>query len=207
MIIIYPGARKEIPSNQICTELSKLEADFSRVILFGHRASGKSTFSAQLADHLNLAQIEFDVIRRKRNGAPVSGTDYSKTLTELVQQPRWVAEGGYLEGVDRLAMPIVWPLATIAIWFDLPFQLTMRRLVARTYRRIIHKEVMWNNMQDKKSSLLKRLASGNAIRAYVHARKAYPVYFNKPEYSHLTFLHLKTQADVDGLVASITRFT
>ena len=198
-----PGAVNTIPDNLISAQPHNQEVDLSRVIIIGPRASGKSTFSSKLAGSLNLAHIEFDTINRKKDGSPPTDSDYQSALTELVQQPRWIVDGDYLEGIDRLALPIVWPLASALIWLDLPFLVTMRRLVTRSRRRVIHKEEMWGGMQDKASSLLKRVASGNAVRAYWSAKRAYPALFKRAEYSHLTFLHPTTQVEVDQLLSSL----
>ncbi len=177
--------------------------DFSRVILFGPRASGTSSVSSQLSRSLDLTHIEFDRLSRNRDGSFVSHVEFASVLKEVVQQPRWVAEGDFLEGIDQLAEPIFWPLATTAIWLDLPFLVTVRRLIARSYRRVVKKEEMWDGMQDNKYSLLKRVASGNAIRAYRYTKKAYPQLLERPEYSHLELLHLKSQDEVDDLLSFV----
>lgn len=178
--------------------------DLSRIILIGPRASGKSTVSARLACQLNLVHVELDAINRNKDGSPVSELSYTNTLTTRVRQPRWIVDGDYLEGIDRLALPIVWPMATTVIWLDLSFLITVRRLVFRTYRRIVHKEKAWGDMHDSKSSLMKRLVSGNAVRAYWNAKRVYPALLKRPEYSHLTFIHLKKQSEIDAFLSSIT---
>lgn len=179
------------------------EVDLSRVILFGPRASGTSTVSARLATALDLHHIEFDRYNRNQDGSHISDGDFTRLLSKLAQQPRWVAEGDFLEGIHQSAVPILWPLATTAIWLDLPFLLTVRRLIARSHRRVVKKERVWDGMQEKKSSLLKRVASGNAVRAYFSAKKAYPKLLERPRYSHLKLLHLKSQREVDGFLAAV----
>ena len=64
-------------------------------------------------------------------------------LAGLVDSDGWVADGNYSKVRD-----LVWGSADLLVWLDYALPVIMGRLVSRTLRRLITREVLWNDNRE-----------------------------------------------------------
>lgn len=105
-----------------------------RVIVGGTSGSGKSTVARRLSALLGLSYCEVDSLRHGPGWTVREG--YLDELREFTAQPTWVTEWQGLR--EHLAAA-----ADTLVWLDYPVWLVMYRVVKRTVRRALTREVLW----------------------------------------------------------------
>lgn len=98
-----------------------------RIHIMGAAASGKTTLAKQLAAHLQSPLYELDTVAYEGGFARKRTLDErSASLQEIIAQEAWVTEGFYLWWIDPLLQA-----ASIIVWLDLPWYVSMPRIVTR----------------------------------------------------------------------------
>lgn len=121
-----------------------------RVAVVGSSGSGKTTAAREVADRLDLPLLELDAVAH-RGGWDATPVDvFQEELRAFTAGERWVVDGNY---ASRGTRDIVWPRADTFIWLDPPKIEVMRRVVARTLRRVITREVLWNGLKEPFTNL------------------------------------------------------
>lgn len=175
-----------------------------RVSVVGSAGSGKTTLAGALAEQLGVVHIELDALYH--------GPDWSEPETEVFRarvvdaldaaSEGWVACGNY--AVVR--EPVLWPIADTVVVLDLPRGLVMRRVIARTLRRTLRREELWNGNREPIRNLYAWAPEQNIIRwAWVRHdvyRDRYRAAAKDPAHSHLDFVFLTSPADVDAFLRS-----
>lgn len=124
----------------------------SRVSVIGTTGSGKSTLAAQLARILEVPCIELDAIHwQQPSWNPISREQFQSEVAEAVRAERWVIEGGY-----SVVRPLLWERADTVIWLDYSFPVTLSRLLRRTTRRILSRELLWGTNRESLQIALSR---------------------------------------------------
>jgi adenylate kinase family enzyme len=98
-----------------------------RILILGSSGSGKSTLAAQVGQRLSLPYIPTDALFWTADWKPVSGADLRPWLARTAARDAWVTDGNFYSQRDLL-----WPRADLAIWLDLPRQVSFGRVVRRT---------------------------------------------------------------------------
>ena len=92
--------------------------------------------------------------------------------------------------------------ADTVVWLDLPRRVWLPRLVARTLRRVVRREELWNGNRES----LRNVFSGRdsliafALRNASRRRQRYP-----RELATFRVARLRTQAEVDAFVRTASR--
>jgi adenylate kinase family enzyme len=122
-----------------------------RIVVYGVTGSGKTTLAARLARELDLSHIELDSLFHGPNWTPTPVDEFlAKVTAALAAAPRgWVVEGNY-----SAVRPRILPLADTAIWLDLPWVVSYRRMFRRTFRRMFRGEELWNGNKETPRNLL-----------------------------------------------------
>lgn len=124
----------------------------NRISIIGTTGSGKSTLATQLARTLEMPCIELDAIHwQQPDWNPISREQFQAEVAEAVRAERWVVEGGY--SVVRL---LVWARADTVLWLDYSFPTTLSRLLRRTTRRILSRELLWGTNRESLQIALSR---------------------------------------------------
>src|SRR4029453_1901776 len=105
--------------------------------------AGKSTTAAKLASSLGHPLVELDELFWGPNWQPKSDAQFLSLVRAAASGERWVVAGNY--GVAR---PEVWPRATAIIWLNFSLAVVLRRLVARTAKRLVRREVLWHGNRE-----------------------------------------------------------
>jgi adenylate kinase family enzyme len=124
-----------------------------RINVKGTSGTGKTTFSRALAERLALPYVELDALFHGPGWSqPVDEEFQARVRAAMDAAPGgWVIDGNY-EG--SLGATVVGEADTI-VWLDLPLHVALRRLFARTSRRIRDDVELWNgNRETWRNALL-----------------------------------------------------
>lgn len=109
-----------------------------RVAVAGVSGVGKTTLARRIAAIIDAEHVEIDGLYHGPNWQP--RPSFAEDVRALVARDAWVTEWQY-----SLARPLIAERADLLVWLDLPFwTTTFPRVVRRTLRRRIRREVLWN---------------------------------------------------------------
>lgn len=109
-----------------------------RILVAGVSGSGKTTLAARIAIIARAPHTEIDALHHGPNWTP--RPEFSNDVRALAQQDAWTTEWQY-----SAARPVLAENADLVVWLDLPFvTVVLPRVVARTVRRRLGREVLWN---------------------------------------------------------------
>lgn len=170
-----------------------------RVSIVGCPGSGKTTVSRRLAACLDVSFIELDSIFHQPGWVELPRDTFRTRVRERLDTDGWVIDGNYSAVQD-----LVWRAADTVVWLDLPRHVVMRRVTARTLRRAITRERLWNNNREPLTNFYRLDPEHNIIRwAWIK----YPEYVERyadaacdPANAHLRFIRLRSQREIDSFI-------
>ena len=167
---------------------------FQRINVVGTSGSGKTTFARRLAQALGLPYYEMDAIYWLPGWREPSYPDFMAKVEAVTAQPRWVLDGNYSR-----TQPIKWKRVQQVIWVDPSFLRTLYRVTARTIRRSFTREELWPGTGNRESLAQAFLSPKSiiwwAILQHGRNRARYPALMAAPEYAHISFLRLRSDAE------------
>jgi adenylate kinase family enzyme len=171
-----------------------------RVSVVGNSGSGKSTLAAALAGHLAAPWIELDSIYHQPGWVPLPHDEFRARVEALAAGDVWVIDGNYTAVQD-----LVWARADTVVWIDLPRPLVMRRIMARTFRRAARRQELWNGNREPWSNWLTLDPERSIIMwswtQHAKYRVRYQQAMADPAWAHLSFVRLRSPADVRAFVS------
>jgi adenylate kinase family enzyme len=164
-----------------------------KIIVVGTTASGKSTFSKELAAKLNYSYISLDFLFWKPNWQESTDEEFFEKVKKAVEVENWVLDGNY-----GRTNHLTWCHSDAVVWIDMPFWLNLYQNVSRSVRRAIKREELWKGTGNKESFL--RMFSRDSIilwlfKTYKTNVKRYEARMVDPQYSHIKFYRLKSRAE------------
>ena len=168
-----------------------------RVVTAGTSGTGKTTLAIRLGEIFDLPHTEIDALFHGPNWEP--RPEFLADVEALRMSERWITEWNFSDARDLLA-----ERADLLVWLDLPFRVTLTRLVRRTVGR--RGQELWNGNYEP--PLLQAFTDREhvirwAIRTrHLTAERVAALRVARPE---LTVVRLRSQAEVDRWVASVTR--
>ncbi len=113
-----------------------------------------------------------------------------------------------VDGNYSTVRDIVWDRADTVVWVDLPFATVMARTIARTVRRVVTREELWNGNKEPWSNLYsfnpeKSIIAWAATRHRVY-RQRYGEAEHDPRWARLRFVRLRSQREADAFLAGVT---
>lgn len=109
-----------------------------RVIVAGVSGSGKTTLAAHISAILDAPHTEIDALYHGPDWTPRE--QFVDDVRALAQGEAWTTEWQYSS-----VRPILAERADLLVWLDVPFSsVTLPRVVRRTVRRRLRREVIWN---------------------------------------------------------------
>ena len=165
-----------------------------RISVVGNSGSGKTTVARTLAARLGVPYVELDAIFHQPNWTPLPADEFRRRVADAITGDGWVVDGNYSSVRD-----LIWERADTVVWLDLPRGVVMRRVAARTLRRLVSREELWNTNRERWRDLLDADSSIIAWAWTQHDkyRHRYEAAAKSPEYGHLHFIRLGSTADVD----------
>jgi adenylate kinase family enzyme len=174
-----------------------------RVVVVGNCGSGKTTLARSLAARLDVEHVELDGIFHQPNWVELPRDEFGRRVGERLDAASegWTACGNYSSIRD-----VVWSRADTVVWLDLPRRIVMRRLTARTVRRVLTREDLWNGNREPLSNLYSWDPQKNIIRWAWTKHDGYRERLGEavvdPQWSHLRFVPLRTPAEIDRWLAA-----
>ena len=173
-----------------------------KIIVVGATGSGKSTLAKALAEKIQIENIQLDLLFWKPNWQWSSDEEFfPKIEAALKDKERWVVDGNYSRTYD-----ILWPKADTVIWIDFPFWLTFYQNFSRSIKRIITREELWPNTNNRES--FTRLIGKESIlrwlwKTYPLMQQRYEKRFADPEHDYINFYRLRSRAEVKQFINSL----
>lgn len=164
-----------------------------RIVVFGTTGSGKTTLAQRLALRTGLPYAEQDAWNNLADWQYASAEQFVAALDDFSSQESWIMDGNQLHGIN-----LGWQRADTLIWLDYPAPLVFWRLLTRTVRRGVTREVLWNGNREY---LPERLFSPRGIVAcffrthWRHRRDTPRRIASQP---HLTVLKFNRPRDVEA---------
>ena len=112
-------------------------------MIVGTSGAGKSTTGASLAALLGHPFVELDELFWGPGWQPKPELEFLELTRAAVSGERWVVAGNY-----AAARQEVWPRASAVIWLNFSLAAILRRLLARTARRVLRREVLWHGNRE-----------------------------------------------------------
>ncbi len=177
----------------------------SRIAVVGNSGSGKTTLARRAAAMLGVPHIELDAIFHQRGWQPLDTLEFRRRVEAVVAGDGWVVDGNYTHFVGDL----IWSRADVVVWLDLPRRTVMRQVAARTLRRAIRREELWNGNREPWSNFYRWDPEMNIMRwtwtQHAKYRERYSAAMADPAYAHLSFVRLSSHAEAEAWLASLGR--
>lgn len=175
-----------------------------RIVVVGNTGSGKSTLSRQLSEKLGFPYLELDSIYHQKGWEPLPEEEFRVRIAEFALQPSWIIDGNYLSAGMR---ELVWPVADTLVWLDLPRWVVIPRVVARTVKRAITREELWNGNKEPLSMFLDPRPERNVVTWSIVKHGKYRRQFEQArseiDTAHLRVYRLTSTGEADRFVACV----
>ncbi|MGW3141479.1 adenylate kinase [Streptomyces sp. NPDC001139] len=114
-----------------------------RILVVGVTGAGKSTLARALSARLGLPHHEMDALYFNGPGWSVNDV-LIEDVSRLTSEPRWIIDSiGYPEVRDLL-----WNRADTVIWLDYPKRVIMPRVLRRSLRRTLTREILFGGNRE-----------------------------------------------------------
>jgi adenylate kinase family enzyme len=167
----------------------------------GNAGSGKTTVGRALAARLGVPFVELDSIQHQPNWQPMPREEFQAKVGELIAADGWVIDGNY-----SAVQPQVWARADTVVWFDLPRRIVMRQVIARTLRRVLRRQELWNGNRERLSNFFRMDPNESVIRwawtRHSAYRDRYLAAIADPACNHLSFIRITSRAQARTLLAN-----
>ncbi len=175
-----------------------------RISIIGSSGSGKTTLARAVASRLALPHVELDSLFHQQNWEPLSNDEFQAVVQPLVESDSWVVDGNYTRtGVQDL----IWDRADTVVWLDLPRTTTMRRVTARSLRRAVTGEELWNGNTESWRNLISRDPEENLLvwtwTRYHPTRERYEAAMSDERWSHMDWVRLRSQVEIDAFASNL----
>lgn len=172
--------------------------------MVGATGSGKSTLAQRLAARLGAPYVELDALFWEPHWTEAAPEVFRERVARATAGTRWVVAGNYGRARD-----LTWPRADTVVWLDYSLPLVLWRLTARTVRRAVTREVLWNGNREHLWEHC-RLWSDRSLfhwlfRTYWAYRREFPVLFAEPAHAHLRIVRLRRPRDAEMWLAAVDR--
>ena len=118
-----------------------------RVAVIGGSCSGKTTVSRALAARLGVPHIELDALHHDANWTEASADLMQQRVhAALDAAPEgWVVDGNYFGKLGSLVVD----RADTVVWLDVSYATAIRRVLARTWWRLLRRTELWNGNRER----------------------------------------------------------
>lgn len=175
-----------------------------RVSVVGNAGSGKSRLAARLAGALGVPHVELDAIYHQPRWEALDPAAFLARVTAITAGDAWVIDGNYRSVV--VDGP-VWRRADTIVWLDLPRRTVMRQVTARTLRRAVRREELWNGNRESLRSLWAWDPHRSIIRwawtRHATYRHRYGTAMASPALGHVDFVRLRAHGEAERWLAGV----
>ena len=168
------------------------------VILATASGCGKTTVGRALASALDVPYVELDAIHWQAGWTELDAAELRRRVEPLVARDAWVIDGSYRGKLGDLVLE----RADTIVWLDLPRRIWLRRLVVRTLRRVVLREVLWNGNRE---SLRSALVGFDSLFRYALANERPRRHRYPRELARYRVARLRSPAEVEAFLRSARR--
>lgn len=174
----------------------------TRVWVVGNTGSGKSTLAKAIAATTGAPRLELDAIRHQPGWAELPDDEFRARTAAMAATDAWVIDGNY-----SMLRDVILARADTVVWLDLPRPVVMRQVIARTIRRVVRRERLWNDNREPLSNLF-RLKPDKSIIAWAwtsHRKyvERYQALQGELEPTHITFVRLASREEAAAYVLNL----
>ena len=171
----------------------------SRVVIVGTSGAGKSTLARDLSRRLDAACVELDALHWGPDWTEAAPEVLRARVREALSVERWVVDGNYLHLRD-----LVWPLADTIVWLDYERSVVMRRVIWRTLRRSLRREVLWSGNRE---SIVRAFGRDSIVKwaweTFDDRRATYSLLLGVESPPHLAVEHHRTPDETAQWLATL----
>ena len=159
---------------------------------------GKTTVGRSLAAILGAPFVELDAIHWQAGWRELDADELRRRVAPLVARDAWVIDGSYRGKLGDLVLEA----ADTVVWLDLPRRVWLPRLVVRTLRRVVLREVLWNGNRE---SLWNALVGFDSLFRYALANERPRRHRYPRELARYRVARLRSPAEVEAFLRSARR--
>ncbi|KRF14099.1 AAA family ATPase [Nocardioides sp. Soil797] len=170
-----------------------------RIVVAGTSGSGKTTLATRISAVSGLPHTEIDSLFHGPDWT--ERPEFMADVRALVSEPGWVTEWQYTR-----ARPLLAAAADLLVWLDLPYRVTLTRVVRRTVRRRVRRQQLWNgNVEPPLRTFLSD--PDHIVRWPIRTRHMLEdrVPAALAANPHLVGVHLRSGADVEAWLEKLAR--
>ena len=174
---------------------------FQRICVVGTTGSGKSMLASELSRRLQLPYIELDALYWRPGWTHCTNDELRQQIALLIQADAWVVDGNYSYIRD-----LTFTRAEAVVWLDYPLSLILWRLLKRTVKRTITRELLWGTNTER---LLSQFFSADslflwALKTYSRRKRTYTALIASGQYGNITFYHLRSPGQTKAWLKTVT---
>ena len=168
-------------------------------MVVGTSGSGKSTFGARLAARLGSQFVELDELSWGPNWQPKPQEQFVALVRDATAGGRWVVAGNY--GVAR---PELWPRASAVVWLNFGLGVVLHRIVQRTGRRLVRREVLWHGNRESpvRTLFTRESIVWWAIATHNVRKKQYAELQGSGQHPHLRWYEFTCPSEAERFLAA-----
>lgn len=170
----------------------------------GSSGAGKSTLARALAKRLAVPFVELDAFMHQPGWQQRPDLEFMNDVDKATSGAGWVVDGNYRRFVVEGP---VWQRADTVVWLDLPRRTVMRQVIARTVRRAVKREVLWNGNREPLTNFVSLDPDDNIILwSWVKYHEFVQRYLDAmadPRWRAINFVRLRSHAEATGWLESI----
>lgn len=172
-----------------------------RFHIIGQGGAGKTSLAVEIGALLGLPHTELDSIFWHPDWQHSPLGKFESQVEEIVAGDAWVLDGNYSRTRN-----IIWKRVETVVWLDFPLLLCLWRLLRRTSRRVLSREMLWGTNQEtfRAAFLSKGSLFRYVIKTHHSRRETYAWLVSSPENDHIHFVRLKSPAQLRRWLAQIS---
>jgi adenylate kinase family enzyme len=168
-------------------------------VLVGTSGAGKSTTGERIARKLGQPFVELDELFWSADWQPKPAHEFRALVRAAAAGERWVVAGNY--GSARAEL---WPRASAVVWLNFGIVVVLKRVVARTIRRLVRREALWHGNRE---SWWRTLFTRDSIvwwtlTTHNRRKREFADLRSSSAYPHLHWYEFTRPADVEHFLAA-----
>ncbi len=173
-----------------------------KINVVGTSGTGKSTFSRQLAQALQIPYVEMDALFWKAGWQESTDAEFFAKLAQALKTEAWVLDGNYSRTV-----PVKWQHADTVIWLNYSWQRNLYQSIKRAVLRSISQQELWPDTGNKESFKKSFFSKDSIIlwmmQNYHRQQNAYAAILQGDKYPHIQFYRVRTPKQAKQLLQQL----